>query len=132
VYYGGRPEPVHPFAAVLGAVVGGAAGVVVGFFGFLIATFFPHLLRTALPQMEYAPFLVLWMAALMVPVLWFRSVWIGGRGIGTKVFACCGIAVVTALFVGDITGLVRAFPWDQRFFIVPAIERPDTSAPAKH
>lgn len=132
MYYGGRPEPEHPVAAALGAVVGGAAGTVVGFFGFLLATVFPHMLRTALPGMTYPAFLVLWMAALMVPALWFRSVWAGGRGLGTKVFAACGIVVVTALFVGDITGMVRAFPWEQRFYIVPGGEPPKATAPAQH
>jgi hypothetical protein len=130
VYYGGRPEPVNPLVAALGAVVGAVAGLVVGFFGFLLATFFPHMLHTALPGMTALWFLVLWIGALMLPVLWFRSVWTGGRGLGTKVFAVSGIAIVAGLFAGELTGAVRVFPWSQRFYLTPAVDRPDPTPAA--
>ena len=104
MYYGGRPEPLSPIVAALGALTGAVAGLVVGYFGFLLATFFPHMLRTALPGMTALWFLMLWIVALTVPVLWFRSVWTGGRGIGTRVFAACGMAIVAGLFAGELAG----------------------------
>jgi hypothetical protein len=124
MYYGGRPEPVNPVMAALGAAVGAVAGLVTGYIGFLLATIFPHMLHTALPGMTGAWFFALWAAALTIPLLWFRTVFAGGRGLGTKVFACCGIAIVIGLFAGELTGLVRVFPWGQRFYLVPAVDRP--------
>jgi ABC-type arginine transport system permease subunit len=131
LYYGGRPEPVNPVAAAAGAVIGAVAGLIVGFFGFLLATFFPHLLRTALPGMTPAWFLALWIAALTVPLLALRGVLRGGRGLGTRVYAVTGMVAILALFLGEATGAVRVFPWQERFYLVPAIERGDTPAPVK-
>ena len=131
MYYGGRPEPEHRVPAALGAVAGAIAGAVVAYFAFLPATLFPHLLHTALPGMTHAWFLALWFAALAVPMFWFRTVWTGGRGIGTKGFAACGCALIALLFVGELSGTVRVFPWDTRVYLVPAIDRPDPTPSAR-
>lgn len=127
MYYGGRPEPVNPLLAALGAVVGAIAGLIVGFVAFLLATFFPHLLRTALPGMTYPWFFSLWLAAISIPLLALRSVLRGGKGIGTKVYAVFGMATVLGLFVGELTGAIRVFPWNVRFYIAPAVEPPAPS-----
>jgi hypothetical protein len=124
VFYGGRDEKPHPVLHAIGVVTGAAGGLFVGYCGYLLATFFPHMLHTALPNMTQPWFLGLWAAAISVPVLAFRSVLLHGVGVGTRTYAACGMTIIIVLFVVDLTGVYRVFPWDTRFYIVPAIEAP--------
>jgi ABC-type arginine transport system permease subunit len=122
---------VNPAVAALGAIVGAGAGLAVGFVAFLLATFFPHLLHTALPGMTPPWFLGLWIAALAIPILAFRTVFRNGKGLGTKVYAVCGIAIVAGLFAADLTGIKRVFPWSTQWYLAPAIGQPETPSPLR-
>lgn len=116
----------------LSVIFGALAGVAFGAMGFLLATVFPVMLRTALPGMSDAVFLMLWTAAMALPVYAFSRVLRHGKGAGACAYASCGIGVLLVLFGGELTGTISVYPWHARVYIVPGpVDPPHTAAPMR-
>jgi hypothetical protein len=127
--YGGSDEPLHPVLGAVSAFFGAVAGLVFGTAGFFLATVFPAMLRTAMPGMSDGVFLGLWTAALAVPLIAFARVFRNAKGLGARLYASCGILVLTLLFAGELTGTVTVYPWHARFYVVPLPAGVRASAP---
>jgi hypothetical protein len=127
--YSGADEPVHPVLAGISALFGAPAGLAFGIGGFFLATVFPAMLRTALPNMTDTVFLVLWTLAMAVPFFAFTRVFRNGKGLGTRAYATCGLAAITILFAGELTGTISVYPWHARTYIVPGVYDPAGATP---
>jgi hypothetical protein len=124
--YGGE-DPVHPVLGAISVFFGALAGCVLGFCAFLLATAFPAMMRVALPLMSDAVFIGLWAVCVALPVYAFSGVYRNGKGLGARAYAVCGIAVLTVLFAGELTGAIKLYPWQVRFYVTPGpYERPVT------
>jgi hypothetical protein len=123
----GLDEPVHPILSGLSVMIGAFFGLVFGFFGFLLATVFPAMLRMAIPSMPGVAFLVMWIACILLIASAFGRVFRNGKGLSTRVWASCGFLAMIVLFAGDLTGTIRVYPWQTRFYMVPGpFEQPST------
>jgi uncharacterized membrane protein YfcA len=125
MHHGADDEPAHPVLVALNMVFGAIFGVVFGVGGFFVATALPLMLRTALPAMPDTVSLALWTICIAVLLIAFARAYRRGRDDGARAFAACGIAALTILFAGELTGTITVFPWHTRFYIVPGpLERP--------
>jgi len=130
MHYGADDEPAHPVLGALNVVFGAIFGLAFGVGGFFVATALPLMLRTALPAMPDTVFLALWTICIAVPLIAFMRAYRRGRDNGARAFATCGIAALTILFAGELTGTVSVYPWHTRFYAVPGPFDPGTPPPA--
>ena len=128
MHYGADDEPAHPVLAALNVLFGSLFGLAFGVGGFFLATVFPLIVRTGLPAMPDLVFLALWTICIAVPLSLFARAFRLGRDNGARAFAACGIAALTILFAGELTGTITVYPWHARFYIVPSAIGP-TPAP---
>ena len=119
MFYGGREEPENRWLTLLSCAFAVPVAIVIGYVGFLLATAFPAMIATALPSLSRTAFLVLWTLTIAVPVLAFRRVLVQGKGLGARVFATVGIAMVVGSFAGEVTGQWPTYPWNLRFVFIP-------------
>lgn len=119
MHYGADDEPAHPVLAALNVAFGAIFGLAFGVGGFFLATALPLMLRSGMPAMPDTMFVALWTVCIAVPLIAFARAYRRGRDNGARAFAGCGIAVLTILFAGELTGTITVYPWHTRFYVVP-------------
>jgi hypothetical protein len=130
MHYGADDEPAHPALAALNVLFGSLFGLVFGVGGFFVATAVVVILSTGFPAMPGSVFIALWTICIAVPLIAFARAYRFGRDNGARAFAACGIAALTILFAGELSGTISVYPWQTRFYITPGPFGP-TPAPAR-
>ena len=126
----GREEPVHPVLRALSLGFAAVSGCIVAVVAFLLVAGFREMLQTALPGMTTVWFFALGAGGVGIAISAFSVVYRKGKGLGSRVYAGCGIGLLLVLVGGELTGTIRLERRPTAIYIVPGpYERPATHPP---